>query len=217
MRCLHRWIICFIGFSAVVPAAGLGQSVGDWAIAVAGTYSRPVGGLADWFQPATSAEVTAGQQYNQQWFIGAMVSYSRYDRENLSGYAAGKVELLLEHYEMLVDGRYAFAKTKRLRPYLNIAAGLYRWKGKRGAVKADSSVTPFVPHIDARVLSATNWGFRTGIGIQIHLLPALAVDVLGYYRFIIGDLWPTMQPNIELEGVSGFQSLNLSLGIRYYF
>jgi opacity protein-like surface antigen len=217
MRFIHRWIICFIGFSTIIPAVGLGQSVGDWAIGAAGTCSRPVGGMADWFQPATNAEVSIGQQYKKQWFIGGIVSYNRYDRENLSGYAAGKVELLLEHYEILVSGRYAIAKTKRLKPYLNIAAGLYRWKGKRGEVSADSSVTPFVPRIDAMVLTATNWGFRTGIGMEIHLSPALTVDLMGYYRFIVGDLWPTMQPNIELEGVSGFQTLNLSLGIRYYF
>ncbi|MBD3385986.1 outer membrane beta-barrel protein [candidate division KSB1 bacterium] len=217
MRFSYRWIILFFGFLIIIPSAGRGQLVGDWAIGAASTYSRPVGGLSDWFQSAMSAEVSAGQQYNDQWFIGGIVSYNRFDHENLSGYPAGKIELLLEHYELLVSGRYAIAKTKHLRPYLNIAAGLYHWKGKRGEIEADSSVTPFVPHIDAKELTATNWGFRTGIGIEIRLSSMLAVDVLGYYRFIVGDLWPTMQPNIELEGVSGFQTLNLSLGIRYHF
>ncbi len=217
MRFIHRWFMFCIGFAAIVPPVSMSQAVGDWAIGAAGTCSHPVGELADWFQPATNAEVSAGQQYNKQWFIGGIIVYNHYDRENLSGYAAGKVELLLEHYEILISGRYAIAKTKGLKPYFNIAAGLYRWKGKRGKVAADFSVTPFIPRIDAMLLTATNWGFRTGIGMEIHLSPALAVDLLGYYRFIVGDLWPTMQPNIELEGVSGFQTLNLSLGIRYYF
>ncbi|MBD3378427.1 outer membrane beta-barrel protein [candidate division KSB1 bacterium] len=217
MQGLCKQLIIFIGCSFFLVPAASGQSVGDWAISASATLSQPAGGLADWFQPTTSAEVSAGQQYNDNWFIEGLVSFSRYDRENLSGYPAGKLELMLDHYEVLVSGRYGFASRGMLRPYLNIAGGLCHWKGTRGEVQADSSVIPFVPPVAETTRSETNWSFRSGIGIEMHLSSSLAVDMLGYYRFIVADLWPTLQPNIELEGVSGLQSLNLAVGIRYYF
>ncbi len=217
MQWLYKRVIIFIGCSLLTASAAQAQSVGDWAVGASAAVSQPVGGMADWFQSTTSAGVSAGQQYNDDWFIEGVVSFSRYDRENLSGYPAGKLELLLEHYEILVSGRYALARSGMLRPYLNIAGGLCLWKGTRGAVQADSSVVPFVPPIAETTRSETNWGFRSGIGIEMHLSSGLAVDMLAYYRFIVADLWPTMQPNIELEGVSGLQSLNLAAGIRYYF
>ena len=217
MQGLCKQFIFFIGCSLFVASAAPAQSVGDWAVGAGAAISQPVGGMADWFQSTPSAGVSAGQQYKDNWFIEGVVSFSRYDRENLSGYPAGKLELLLEHYEILVSGRYALARSGMLRPYLNIAGGLVLYKGTRGAVQADSSVVPFVPPIAETTRSETNWGVRSGIGIEMHLSSSLAIDILGYYRFIVADLWPTMQPNIELEGVSGLQSLNLAMGLRYYF
>ncbi len=199
------------------PFVGMPQEVNQWGTGISGSYSQPIAGLSNWFRPALNWGISCGQQYNEKWFIDGLIEYSRFDRENLSGYAAGKVDLLLEHYEIQVSGRYQIAKTGRFKPYFNLAGGIYQWKGIRGEILADATVTPYIPHIDAKKIEETNWGFRTGIGLEVKIVPALSLDILGYYRFIVGDLWPTLQPKIELEGVSGFQTINLAVGMRYYF
>ena len=74
-----------------------------------------------------------------------------------------------------------------------------------------------LPHIDEKVLQEYNWSFRLGAGMEFMISSSLSLDLFAHYRLVIGDLYPTMQPHIELEGVSGFQSLNAGLGLRYYF
>ena len=193
------------------------QEQGQFGASINIAYSQPIGGLSNWFKAAPNYGIAFGQQYNEKWFIGGVVEFSRYDRENLSGYPKGKLDLLLEHYSLMVSGKYELMRTGLIKPYFNIAAGLVQWKGVRGEIQADASIIPVVPYIEEKKLLETNWGFRSGLGLEVSFMQNLSMDFLAYYRFIVGDLWPTLQPNIELEGVSGFQTLNLGLAFRYYF
>ena len=192
------------------------QLPGQWGIAVQGALSQPVGGLSDWFKPAMNYSIAAGKQYNENWFLEGLIEYGKYDEENLSGYAAGKLDLELEYYGIVINGRYRIFQISLFKPYLNLGGGIYSWTGIRGEVQADSTVLPYVPHIPENKRQETNWGFRAGIGTEILMIKSLGIDANIYYRFIVGDLFPTLQPNIELEGVSGIQSLNYSITMRYY-
>lgn len=193
------------------------QEPGQFGASINIAYSQPIGGLSNWFQAAPNYGISFGQQYNEKWFIEGVLEFSRYDRENLTGYPKGKLDLLLEHYSLMVSGKYELLRTGSMKPYFHIAAGVVQWKGVRGAIQEDTSIIPVVPYIAEKKLQETNWGFRSGLGLEIRLLQNLSMDLLAYYRFIVGDLWPTLQPNIELEGVSGFQTLNLAVALRYYF
>jgi len=200
----------------IVFEGGLGAEPGSKAVSVFGNYSHPVLGLGEWFKPALNAGASFGQQNDRDWFIEGIVEYTRFDQENLSGYPKGKVDLILEHSGLIINGKYQLAEFYRITAYLNLGAGLYYWKGIRGEIQPDITVEPAVPYIEERKLEEWNWGFRTGFGLEVPLPYNFAVDVCGYYRFIVGDLWPTLQPHIELESVSGFQTLNLSASLRYY-
>jgi len=193
------------------------QQPGQFGISINGAFSQPIGGLSNWFQASPNYAISFGQQTNEKWFIEGVLEFSRYDRGNLTGYPKGKLDLLLQHYSLMVSGKYELMRTALMKPYFHIAAGVVQWKGVRGEIQSDASVIPVVPYVAEKKLQETNWGFRSGLGLEIRLLQNLSMDLLAYYRFIVGDLWPTLQPNIELEGVSGFQTLNLALAIRYYF
>lgn len=193
------------------------QNTGQWSASLGSAYSMPAGSLSEWFKPAPNYFISVGQQYDEKWFMAGEFEYSKFDKENLNGYPAGKLALSLEYYGLLIDARYTIIKTSFIKPYLNFSGGLYNWKGVRGEVQADSTATPFVPHIDEKKQEETNWGFRVGVGTEIILNSFVTFDISGYYRFVLGDLFPTMQPLIELEGVSGFQSLNVAAGVRFYF
>lgn len=201
----------------IIATAGFGQQVGQWGMSVQGDFSKPIAGLSEWFVSAPGIGLSLGQQYNEKWFIEGKIELNRFDKENLSGYPAGNLDLSLEHVGIIVNGRYRLGAISKVKPYFNLAGGVYWWRGVRGEVQPDSTVSPYVPFIEEKKLEEMNWGFSAGLGAEIWLLPSLSLDALAYYRFIIGDLWPTLQPNIELEGVSGFQTINLALGLRYYF
>lgn len=193
------------------------QDSDTWGISVFSAYSQPIGGLTEWFKPDFSFGISTGKQYNEGWFIEGILEYDHFDQENLNGYISGKLDLSLEHIGILAGGRYKLLRQKKIQPYFNLAAGVYHWIGIRGAIIADSTVFPYLPPIEERRLEETNWGFRSGVGLEIKLIPNIGIDLQLNYRFIVGDLWPTLQPGVELEGVSGFQTLNYSTAIRYYF
>jgi len=211
---LIRKLIFLLWFSAL-PVWG--QETGAWAVGISGNYSLPLSGLAEWFQPTSNFAISIGQQHRERWFIDGMLEFARFSQENLQGYPAGRLELELEHLGLLVNGQYRFVESGWWQPFLYLGAGIFQTESLRGEIQADSTVTPFVPFIPAKKRSETNWGFRGGAGVSICLTPRLRADFTGFYRLIIGDLWPTLQPGIELEGVSGFQTANCMFSVRYFF
>lgn len=213
----RRHLTLAILFLSMLILPATAQRTGQWGVAAGGAYALPLGSLTNWFNPATGGAIALGQQYNENWYIEGLLEYIRFDDENLSGYAAGRLELQLELTGLLVSGRYHLARGGMLRPYVNLAAGLYYWKGVRGEIAADSDVQPAVPYIPRRTLEEFNAGFRGGFGVESRLSANLSLDLLLAYRFVVGELWPTLQPNIDLEGVSGLQSVNLGVGVRWLF
>jgi hypothetical protein len=203
--------------AATLALPAWGQELGQWHAGVSLSYSAPVSSLGEWFLPAPNGEVAVGQRITDQWTVAGALEFARYGREALSGYAAGKVELLLEHVGALVVGEFQLTDHGRVFPFLFLSGGVYRWTGVRGAVPADSTVTPYLPAIAERRLRATNWGVRAGLGLKTGTWHRMALEGRVWYRLVLGDLWPTMQPHIELEGVSGFQTGNASVGVRFFF
>ena len=201
-------------FTLFMTAAVCAQDLNSLSIAVYGNYSMPAGGLKDWFKPAANFALSAGLPTDSDWMYEGLIEYSKYDQENLSGYPKRVLKLSLEHIGFLFKATYSFSRAGMIRPQLYVAVGPHYWKGIRGEIAADSSLN--IPYIKARVLEEWNWAFKTGIGLEIALLPYASLEVAFSYRFIVGDLWPTLQQHIELEGVSGFQTLNISSGIRIY-
>jgi len=214
LTCLAM-VLLFLLLIFNTPAAC--QEPGQWSVAVTGSYSNPIAGLSNWFKAAPNVGVSIGQQYNAKWFIEGILEYSRFDEENLTGYPAGKLDLSLEHLGVLVSGRHTLSHLNRLKLYFELAAGIFQWEGIRGEIQADSTVIPYVPPIQAKKITELNWGFRSGIGLSFNVNQQFFIDLLVGYRFIVGDLLPTLQPHIELEGVSGFQTLNGNLTLRYFF
>lgn len=208
------FLICAITIFLATSLLAQDRATG---VALYGNYSYPLAGLKEWFKPAYNFGVAAGSDLNSDWYLEGLVEYVHFKDENLNGYPEDKLELSLEHIGLLANGRYFLIRRYWMRSYFNIGAGIYYWKGRRGKIDADASMEPAIPLIEEKILEEWNWGFRSGAGIEFFVIDDLNIDICGYYQFIVGDLWPTMQPHIELEGVSGFQTLNLALVVRYYF
>jgi len=215
MKTRYKIIKCMIIFIFSLSPL-YSNNAGDWGISAAANYSQPVGGLNEWFKSTVNFAVGAGKQINDKWFVESGLEYTKYDDENLSGYAKGRLQLELQHIGITVNGNYKLGRISILNPYLNLGGGLYSWKGIRGEIQADSTLNPVLPFIAEKKLEEWNWGFRAGLGVEFNITEQISIDILGYYRIVVGDLWPTLQPHIELENVSGFTSVNVSLQVRYY-
>ncbi len=186
-----------------------------WHVVAGGSSSIPVGELAAWFKPDAGVTIGYGHPGQRGWQVEGRLEADRYSKENLKGYTADAVSLELEHIGLMINGRRLLTGTPQLGLFINLGAGPHYWKGTRSAIQADSSMG--VPFIEEKVLEEGNWAARLGTGLEWRPIPALGIETSLDFRFVVGSLWPTMQPNIELEGVSGFSTLNPSLRIRYYF
>jgi opacity protein-like surface antigen len=212
---LKYFILLFLFVLTTTSAQG--QTHDRFGVSAFANYSAPLAGLSEWFKPAVNFGFSFGKQAEMDWYFEGIVEYTNFEEENLSGHSAGKIDLSLEHLGMLFNAKYSLADAGFFKPYFNFGTGIYYWKGKRGEIQPDETVDPVIPYVAEKVLEEWNLGFRTGVGLDIELTDDIALDLVGYYRFIVGDLWPAMQPHVELENVSGFQTLNLAIHLRYYF
>ncbi len=199
---------------ASINAVGA-QPSGAWGISVGAAYVSPVAGLADWFKPTYGFELAVGEQQEDGWYFKGCVDYVRFYKKNLQGTAAQKVDLNLEHIGFLFNAGYTITEWGSIKPYLAFGVGPHYYKGTRGQIEADPDRG--IPLIVARTNEEWNWGFTAGVGARFLLIDNLALDLQFKYRFVVGDLWPTLQQYIELEGVSGLQTLNIAGGLEYYF
>ncbi len=185
-----------------------------WYIAAHGAFSKPIGQLSNWFKYGQTLSFSMGQQNEKDWFVEGMLEYSAYTQENLSGYPKGKLELYLKHVAIWANGKYPLLSFGNFTPYLSIAGGPVYWEGRRGEIDANEELS--IPHIPAKLLHEWDMGAKLGLGFFINF-GRLKLSGTANYRLIIGNLYPTMQEYIELDGVNGFQSLNFRTGIYYHF
>lgn len=186
----------------------------DWYFSIDGALSKPTGNLNNWFKYGQNYTLGIGTRNQKDWYVKGILEYSRYTEDNLSGYPAGKLDLYLEHIALWVNGKYPFLKQGRFEPFISIAGGPVRWKGVRGEIKEDEERS--IPNISKEVLSEWDMGARAGIGFFVNF-NSIKLNIETNYRLIVGNLYPTMQEYIELDGVNGFQSFNIKAGLSYSF
>ncbi len=186
----------------------------NWRFSANGGYCKPVGELTEWFNSGMEVQVGFGKERDDNWVVEGLVVYSMFSDENLSGYADGNLELKLETIAIWANGKYTMGNFGPAAFYLNIAGGPVYWKAIRGEIDANEELT--IPYIPERQLEEWNMGFRSGLGTEMKF-GQIGLDAMINYRLIIGSLWPTMQEHIELEGVNGFQSVNINIGLFYNF
>lgn len=172
-------------------------------------YSVPVAGLKEWFKPAPQIQIRYFADTNRSF----QLEYVEFSKENLSGYPKNRLSLFLQHGGILYVPRFAARQILFFVPYIETGIGLYYWKGIRGAIAANEALD--IPRIDKLTLEEWNWGAKLGVGLTLDLIESLQLDIFGNYRFIVGDLWPTLQQYIELENVSGLQTINFGLRLNY--
>ena len=202
------FILLLIACATASPA-----QPGRYSVSAHALYAMPAGGLSDRVKPALNFDLAAGQRISDKWVLSGGIEWSRFDDSNHRLATGETLALELDHIGVLATGRYTIAELGPLHPVAVFSAGIYHWRSVRGEIEKNDALG--IPAIDKKERSETNMGFRSGLGSQLYLSHHISVDLLAHYRFIVGDLWPALQPDVDLEGASGLQSFTLSIGMNF--
>jgi hypothetical protein len=196
---------------ALIQPALFAQSNFTVSVGGHGVYALPVGALHDWFQPAPGLRVTAGQRVQNDLLWEGVVEAVTFSNGNTDRLYYPSLDVTLKMYGAGLQLQYyPIADAFAVQPYVNVAALVYRWQGTRGAYVVD---TVNVLRVPAQSQSDWSMGFVCGAGVEAEVIAGLSLTVAARYGVVLGELWPALA--LRLEGVSGFQIVECSLGLKY--
>ena len=188
----------------------IAQPVGSWVVAIKHQYVNPIGSLSNWFKPTSTFSLSVGKQTSGRWAWKVKSEIIQYRKENREELYHRDLDLELAIYGASAQASYNLIKTTSIfQPFLIGGAGVYRWFGHRGAYQLSEVL------VLKREQDDWSWGFNFGAGFNIFVIRNLAITVESSYQIIIGELWPALA--LRLENVSGFQSLNGTIGLTIFF
>lgn len=186
------------------------QPVGSREIAIQFQYVNPIGSLSSWFKPTSTFSLSIGKQTSERWAWKVKSEIIHYRKENREELYHKDLDLKLAIYGASARVSYNLITTTSIfQPFLTGGAGLYRWFGHRGAYQLSEILVP------KREQDDWSWGLNFGAGLNIFVIRNLAITMESSYQIIIGELWPAL--SLRLENVSGFQSLNGTIGLAIFF
>jgi len=188
----------------------IAQPVGSRVVAIQYQYVNPIGSLSNWFKPTSTFSLSVGKQTSERWAWKVKSEIIQYRKENREELYHRDLDLELAIYGASAQASYNLIKTASIfQPFLTGGAGVYRWFGHRGAYQLSEVLVP------KRDQDDWSWGFNFGAGLNIFVIRNLAITLESSYQIIIGELWPALA--LRLENVSGFQSLNGTIGLMIFF
>ena len=205
----RRLIVLLLVICPILSA----QNSSPLSVEAHGSFLIPVGALNEWLLPAPGVGLCIGQRTEGSMLwegVFEMVSFSEPNTKKLY-YDA--LDLKLKAYGAGVQMRYYILENAfPVEPFVCASAVLYRWQAERGSMATDTAGTLVVPS-----LSQADWsmGFHAGVGVEFASLNGTFVSLQARYGVILGELWPALA--LRLEGVSGFQIVSISVGIRQEF
>ncbi len=227
-------IVILVSLASLSAMAQVGM--GALAIGAEGFYTLPIGGLDARFTQGMGGALllrdAAGS--GQKWgFRLEYLAFRESDQKSLSierkrDIGAGSqdfsvplsgVTMSLSSIGFLVTSTHPVLQEGSFGMDLGYGFGFYRWRYDRSAlsdtVMVDSAGTSVaIDILDVPSLSQQDWsgGFEAGFDIRLDATESVWISLSGRYRLIIGELWPTL--DLDLENVSGMQMVDIRLGLH---
>ncbi len=202
-------------FALYAQAENPSGGVGTYNIGVRGVYAVPIGSLSDVFTPAEGIQVFLGQKTEDDLVWEGVVEALTYSKGNTSRLYFPDLKVKLSLLGAGAQLHYYFAGTSQMvQPFVSGGAVLYRWFSTRGEHLTDSTVTVGA---DVPALDQNDWsfGFNAGVGADIVVMNDFAVTASVRYDLVVAEMWPALA--LHFENVSGFQSLQAAVGLKYEF
>jgi len=237
MRTSAAILLVLLTAAAGTAAQPLGVLLGADA-----SYTAPAGSFAKRSKPALTYRLTGRETHynNPRW--GGYVEYARFEEENRDRLSVKRLDTLngvprelvfpLKPFDMVLTSygagvtmNYAVVTTPAAELSAYAAFGIHYWEFDRASyvdsIRIDTgSVAPKLKLLDVlRVpeLHQKDWSgaLHVGLDADITLFSPVILTAGVRYRILLAELWPTLE--MDLENVSGIQSVSVSVGLQYLF
>jgi len=204
-----------------------------------GSYFIPVGSLSYRFKPDGGFSLFAGYKSSESWEWFGKFEYLSFMKENRDklklkrNVNLGGSEEILEfdlpklETDLKIYGLSANANAKILdfdffKSDLTFGFGIYRWESGRSGyfdtLRVErSGVTYDAVILKVPPLKQLDWsgGFNVGINLSTKIIDPIWFEVNANYKAVIGELWATL--DLDLENVSVFQMYEIRAGLKARF
>lgn len=233
-------IIFIISTIFLFSSGILAQSTKIFAGANA-SYLSPIGSFADRFQNTVGTSVYFGYKKSPTFSWIGKIEYFKFDKLNrdklykkvsveyngeelLFEIPLDKLEMEFEAIGLSAEAKLSIFKSDLIETSLGFGFGFYKWDSYRSeyadtvyAVPESSDSEIKIKEFDVPKNDLTEYSGTITAGIEndIKIVGPLRFNISGYYKVIIGELWPALA--LDIENVSGIQMIDIRAGFNYSF
>jgi len=206
---------------------------------LSGSCFIPVGSLSYRFKPDGGFSLFAGYKSSESWEWFGKFEYLSFMKENrdklklkrnvnLGGseeileFDLPKLETDLKIYGLSANANAKILNFDFFRSDLTFGFGIYRWESGRSGyfdtLRVErSGVTYDAVILKVPPLKQLDWsgGFNVGINLSTKIIDPIWFEVNANYKAVIGELWATL--DLDLENVSVFQMYEIRAGLKARF
>ncbi len=208
-------------------------------IGISGSYFIPTGSLTTRFSPAGGFNLFYGYKTSENWEWFGKVEYINFNRENreklkikrtinLSGtevvktFDLPKLETDLKIFGVSANANVRLFDYSIFNSDINFGFGIYRWESSRSGYFDTLRVDTMGTTYDAVILKVPalkqmDWsgGFNVGLNLSTKVIDPIWFEVTANYKAVIGELWATL--DLDLENISVFQMFEIRAGLKARF
>jgi hypothetical protein len=223
----------------LTPSLSLFGQANPFIAGLKGSFYTPIGSLSNRFLSTYGGSVYFGQSISQNWTWKGEVEYLDFNKVNSDRLfitrkitvkekdqafklPLPKLYMDLKIYGLSAQAQYKLFNWDFFSTDLSFGFGIYRWKSIRSSYYDTLRVDTWGGVLDVAILKVPeitqqDWsgGFNLGLDLEIKMIEPIWINFGAYYKAIIGELWPTL--NLDLENVSTFQMLHMHIGINARF
>lgn len=206
---------------------------------VSGSYLIPTGSLTSRFSTAGGLNFFYGYKSSERWEWFGKIEYLNFNKENreklkikrnvnLGGtevtrtFELPKLETDLKIYGASANANARVLDYSFLNGDITFGFGIYRWESFRSSyfdtLRVDTmGVTYDAVILKVPALKQLDWsgGFNFGVNLSTKIIDPIWFEVNANYKAVIGELWATL--DLDLENISVFQMYEIRIGLKARF
>ncbi|MCX8056326.1 MAG: hypothetical protein N3F03_01795 [Ignavibacteria bacterium] len=206
---------------------------------IGSSYLIPTGSLKSRFSPAGGVNLFFGYKSSENWEWFGKIEYLNFNKENrerlkirrnvnIAGrevtrnFNLPKLETDLKIYGASANANSKIIDLNFFKSDLTFGFGIYRWESSRSGyfdtLRVDTlGVTYDAVILKVPALKQLDWsgGFNVGLNLSTKIIDPIWFEVNANYKAVVGELWATL--DLDLENISVFQMYEIRLGLKARF
>lgn len=201
-----------------------------------GSYLIPTGSLTSRFSTAGGLNLFYGYKSSDKWEWFGRIEYLNFNKENreklkikrnvnlggtevIKTFDLPKLETDLKIYGVSANSNARLFDYDFFNGDITFGFGIYRWESFRSqyfdTLRVDTMGTTYDAVIlKVPALKQMDWsgGFNIGLSLSTKVIDPIWFEIAANYKAIIGELWATL--DLDLENISVFQFFEIRAGFK---